>query len=531
MKALSRIALAILLAIIAVVLVVNVQYLYTAPIANTWIWWPGDETWLLSEYHQFVTTAHYINPLAPGSIYAECSGVLFGSCYITAFVYGLPLIFVKGHTVDVGRTISFAFALITLVAIWEILKRYRVGPVLRAYGCLLLASTLCFFMTSHSARSDMFIGLVVLILIGVLPLIAKKAVAYFDVLLGLLLPLCLLVNGHVLIISAIMLGYLFWSIGGFKNKRSILRCVGAAFAGFVVLLLVQAALLGSFSITGPFGDDNSNMPFARLLHPRAHFTNYYWRWFIAKLWAPGVIAVAILLVLTIIWARIRYNFRISYLEPAYRRLFLCTTLVVLASVYLEYYWPRYLIFVLPSIVLSFLVVTSLLFKALPKSSGTILGAGLGLCLAFALMSYQIDAIKLGVVGETITRANRQAMNDALAAIHLRRAGKPRIFSAVPGQYIAMDDSCELLTPVLYDWPSDKRLSRRDLWNNARIDYAIIFRLASGCDDWRQTDSSIDGLARSRSKLIFERTGPLTDIARPYDPSNLGLPDTLRVYEF
>src|ERR1035437_9856444 len=166
MKALSRIVLAILLALIAVVLVVNVRYLYTAPIANTWTWWPGDETWLMSEFKEFLMTGHYINPNAPGSVYAVSSGLIFGSCYLTAVLYALPLLFIKGHTIDIGRTITWIFSVLALVALWQIARQYRVGPVLRAFGVLLLASTVCFFITSHSARSDMLIGLVVLILAG-----------------------------------------------------------------------------------------------------------------------------------------------------------------------------------------------------------------------------------------------------------------------------------------------------------------------------------------------------------------------------
>ena len=116
MKSLSRIVQVALLTITAVVLVINARYLYTAPVANSFNWWQGDETWLMAESNHFAATGHYINPLAPGSAYSECSGLLFGSCYLTATLYGLPLILVKSHAIDTGRTITWLFGVLTIFA-------------------------------------------------------------------------------------------------------------------------------------------------------------------------------------------------------------------------------------------------------------------------------------------------------------------------------------------------------------------------------------------------------------------------------
>jgi len=542
MKLASKLLLCGLLALIAVVLIINVRYLYTAPIANTWIWWPGDETWLMSQYHEFVTTGHYINPLAPGSIFAQSSGLMFGSCYLTAALYGLPLLLgtivpiIKGHTIDVGRTISFVFSILTLFALWMIAKRYNVRAVLRAFGCLLLASTVCFFMTSHSARSDMLIGLTILIIAGYIPLMVDKPQTNWAIVLGLLIPISLLVNGHVLIVSFLTIGYATWSRGIFRSKKSVLQCIGAATAGFACLLIIQWALLGSLSLVGPFNDTSSTMPFARLLHPRAHLTNYNWRLFIANSWSPGVMWVAEALLAAIIWGAIRYKIRFSQMEPAARRFIICAALIVLSSIYIEYYWPRYLIYVLPTIVLSFLIVIAHLLRTLPRSSATALTIVLSVCLAFAILKYQGEASRLGAAGEIITAANESAVTDALSTIHSRqsvrsdRFHRPRIFSTVPGQGIVMDDSCDLLTPVMYDWKGDHTLTRDEVWQRAKIDYAIVCNQAQG-NDRGEADSSIDWLARSRARLIFERAGPISDIDRPYDLSNLKLLDTLRVYEF
>ncbi len=530
MNVISKITLAGLLALTAIVLVMNVQYLYVAPIPNTWTWWPGDETWLMAEYKHFLLTGHYINPLAPGSVFAQSSGLVFGSCYLTAVLYALPLHLLKGHTIDIGRTITWLFSIMTLIAFWQIAKRYRVGSVVRAFGCLLLSSTVCFFITSHSARSDMLIGMVVLILAGWLPFIAEGQFPRRDVILGLLLPASLLVNGHVLIIAGPMIVYIICVSGILRHRRTLFRCAAAAAGGFGILLLVQWVLLGSTSISGPFTDINATMPFARLLHPRAHLTNYTWRIFIARMWAPGVEWVSVALLGFLLWARFRFHLKYSNFGRQELRFLIAAALAVISSIYIEYYWPRYFIYVLPTIVLTFIILISFLLRNLPRASATALWVTLSFCLGLALWRYDIDTINLGTVGEKITSANEAAVTEALAVIHSHHTGRPRIFATVPGQAVTMDDSCDLLTPVMYDWKSDTTLTRDDVWKRARIDYAIVCNQAQG-DDRGEADSSIDWLARSKARLIFERIGPISDIDRPYDRSNLKLLDTLRVYEF
>ncbi len=532
MKALSRITVAALLALTAVVLLINVRYLYTTPVVNTDTWWCGDETWLMGEYHHFITTGHYSNPFAPGSVFSQCTGLLFGSCYVTAALYGLPLLWIKTQTVDVGRTLTWIFAVLTLFAIWNIAKPYRIGPMVRAYGCLLLAGTVCFFITSHSARPDMLVGLTLLILTGCLPLITQKPFRNRDVFLGFLLPLGFLVNGHVTILSFLMIGYIAWTSGIFKSKKLILRMAGAAVAGFVLLFVTQEALLGSASLyVGPLSGGTSMMPLAHFIHPKTDLADVNARIAIANTWATGMLSVFVVLVAALVWAHTRYKARIVPLEPAHRRLLASAALVVLSSICFEFYWPRYLIFVLPTIVLSFLIVIAYVVRALTRTSVVVLSAALSVCMAFALLHYETDTTKLGEAGEFITTANTSAVTDALAAIHARRAGILRIFSTVPGENIAMDDPCTLITPVMYVQPIDTAMSRTDVWNNAKIDYAIVCIPAHGSDDWRQTDLAVDPSARSRARVIFERLGAFSDIRRSYDPSDLKNPDTLRVYEF
>ena len=531
MSSYHRILTIALLALTVGVVVVNIHYLYVAPVANTWVWWSGDETWLMAQYKEFVTTAHYLNPLAPGSAFAHGSGLLFGSCYLSAILYGLPLLLVKGHTIDTGRTVTYLLGVVTLVLLWQIAKRYRVEPPLRAFGCLLLSSTLCFFISSHSARYDLLVGLTILILVGYLPVLSEKKPVASSVLLGSLVPLTMLVNGHVLILLILTIAYMVWRTGILKSKRSSALFAGTAIAGLLLLLSVQASLIGTLSLLGPFKGNVKIQPLFRFFHPKYQIANYYWRYSTAYTFAPGVLAVAIVLTASLVWARFRYKFQMSRLEPLIRIFLMCASLVVASSLYIEFVLLRYFIFVLPMLVLTFVIMTSELMRVLPGRSKAVLSVALGACVVLALSRFSVDALRIGRAGEAISAANGRSVTEALEIIHARHPGHVRVFCTNPVQNIAMDDSCLLITPLMYDQPSAELRSRHELWESQKLDYAIVCSPANGCDDWKQTDSSIDWGARMHAKVVFQALGAFSDINRAYAPSDSALVDTLRVYEF
>ena len=115
------------------------------------------------------------------------------------------------------------------------------------------------------------------------------------------------------------------------------------------------------------------------------------------------------------------------------------------------------------------------------------------------------------------RTNNAVISEALATIHSRRAGIPRIYSTVTGESVAMDDSCILITPIMYYQPLIPCVCE-DLWERADIGYAIVCNPAHPLD-WNETDSCISWSERSRAKIIFERVGAFYDMGRSYNPSD------------
>ncbi|GEM_PF-2702003 len=525
----SKIWAIVLLSFILGVLIINVRYLYTTPVVNSWVWWRGDETWLMSQYAEFVRTGHYTNPLAPGSAFAQNSGILFGSCYLTASFYGLPLFFVHGHTIEIGRTISWLFGIAVLAVLWSTLRRYQISLILSLTGVLLLASTLCFFVTSHGARYDILVGLTILLLTGYLPLLIEKNRTSL-VILGLLLPFSLLINGHVLVHVLLMLGYLLWIAGGFASVRSFLLWAGVAFGGIAIICFFQWILLGSFSIMGPFTGASAMIPAMGILHPKSDLANLAGRLHVANLWAPGVVVLAIIIAITLIGKGAENRIWLSRMAEHTQRLIISAALVIIADLLFEFYQDRYFIYVLPTIILAFIVLISELETVLHGVPAKVFAFALAICIGFSLWHYWTNTARLARTSEAIATANSSAMHDALATIHSHYPGHPRIFASVAGQAMTMDDSCDLITPVMYMQPNEGWVTREELWRRANINYAITFTTKGG-GDWDENDSTIEWSARSNAKIIFQRVGPFTDIVRAYAPSDDTLVDTLRVYEF
>ncbi len=86
----SRIAVGFLLALTILVLVINVRSLYTTPVANTWVWWSGDETQSMVEERSLLETGLYTYRYMNDNTVAHGSGILKGSVWLVSLLYAGP---------------------------------------------------------------------------------------------------------------------------------------------------------------------------------------------------------------------------------------------------------------------------------------------------------------------------------------------------------------------------------------------------------------------------------------------------------
>lgn len=522
----DKFILAGLLIATAIVLTQNASYLFVAPVPNAWVWW-GDETWLMSQYREFLTTGHYINPLAPGSMYAQCSGIIFGSCYLTAALYGIPALLVAGHTLAIGRLVSWSFGIIAVISVWVIARNFRVNTLLAACGVFLLSSSFSFFMASHSARSDMLIGTVELLLIATVVRLLNSSHSRRSLWLALLIPSTLLINGHLFILNVFMFVYAFYRVGIFYSLRISLNSFLIIATGFIALLSLQFLLLNSFSITGPFLSSPDIMPLTRILHWKADLTNAYWRIQIMEMWAPGCLIFFVLVISAVLWTKVVRRSERMILKKSESDFIILATLAIASSVLIEHYELRYFIFILPTTIVLFLILLSNALERGMKRFSVVCSIGLSLGLCWTLWNFETEDISKAKIAASITEQNSRAVSEALNCIH-SYSRHPRIFSSVPAQAIAMDDSCVLFSPVLFDFPTGTSTSRSELMKIASPDYAILF-YTGNANVGAQMDSVVDFSPGSR--MIFQRTGALTDVDCSYDASDLMRQDTLRVYQF
>ena len=158
---LQRILTVLLIAMAAVVFVLQIHSLFIFPQPNSLRWF-GDETWLMSEATQQIATGVVRYPLAIGSTLAQGKGLVLSMTWLSALLYGLPAEIVARDPVAVGRIVTAGMALALLLTLYGCARSLGASRFAAGLSVLLLVCTRSFFFASHSARPDLLAGLIVL---------------------------------------------------------------------------------------------------------------------------------------------------------------------------------------------------------------------------------------------------------------------------------------------------------------------------------------------------------------------------------
>ena len=98
----------LLLAIsVLMLLAMSLHTLFQFPVIDSFRWY-GDETWMMLSWKQMISHGRLTVPIALGSELLSPPGVLLGSPWLAAAVYGIPQWIVSASTdiVNVGRSVS-----------------------------------------------------------------------------------------------------------------------------------------------------------------------------------------------------------------------------------------------------------------------------------------------------------------------------------------------------------------------------------------------------------------------------------------
>jgi hypothetical protein len=523
-KGSSRITIGLLLMLTVASLVINARCLYVYPVPNSWIYWSGDETQAMSESMAQVQTGIYSYPLAIGSIFSEGSGILKGSVWISSLMYGVPALIAHANPVDVGRTVSFILGILLLMAVYSIARRNGVQVVMALGAVLLLASSPCYLIMSHSARYDIFVGLGCIVILSILIGNEKQSRMPSGMVVGALAVACLLVSAHIWIDCFLAGVFLLWCRGFFAHWRKLVLSVCIFVSGLAILSLFYYVKTGKLDFVGPF--DHVPIPLYRFFSPAAQRGNLWYRWFIVQQWSPAYIWFGIILILGTgycLWKRVPMGKKIGIWAGA-------VALLIFSIVYFEVIVARYYIYILPSITVLFALAAEKIWKSIAyRSVRFIAGMVCVSILSLEIVSFAKNTFYEELYSEQIVTSNVEGLNAVKQILEKDTSPTIRAIVYTPALYgIAPHSKIQTIVPLFLYAPTQSWVrNTTPIWT--RFDYLVTYNSPRILDS-AQSDRLVVQLFTSYIEKVFESTGCYTDIGRSYSEDGLKGLDTLRLYK-
>lgn len=507
-------------------LAISAKYLYTTPLPNSWIFWSGDETQSMQEERAQIEHGVYQYPSAYGSIYSKHSGILKGSVWVTSLMYGGAWIVTDQNPVEVGRTISFGLGLVLLVVLFLGARRLGSSPSLAMFGTFLLASTICLFMSSHTARYDVLVSVTAMCtLLGLIRLFAYRDVSSSRKALvaGVVTGGLLLVSLHLVMGLTVPILFLLWYFRVVRSVRSAIAFVVPVILWIAILSAVFYLRTGEISLMGPFRPGLFPLPIKNVLHPRAHLGNIGFRLFIARYWSHAVLllSVPVVIVGLVAWRR-------HWAIPRrYVAFFVATILFTLSTFYTEQIVPRYHIYYLPPIILSLILVLTLWSRRIESVwNRTVLNLALAVFSIWAFYDYTAYALTLGDIGKSLTTANIATMDRTYAKLDTTL----QTLVEAPGQYILGSKlRSRFVSPFIVSDPLDSTMPLAERFARQHVRQAVIISSQRVPIDDRFYEASRTYWQRY-GDLIYAETGTFTDIGRTYGPEGMSGEDSIKVYQ-
>jgi hypothetical protein len=530
-------------ALTLVVLWVLASSLYTFPLPDSARYWFGDESWLMLEARTQILEGVLRHPYAYGATINHYIGLL-GNTWLASLIYGLPAVIFSGRfpIIMIGRTVTFMIALLTIYEVYRLLLRTTKRHWFATVGILLLITTPTFAVSSHSARPDLLIGLVVLLAVGYFAgresKLYEKPSQWFA--FGAIMTLLgLTIAVHLVTLLAPFALFVMVKKGAFRN----LKLAGSALLGVVfangILALVYYCTTGDLSLFGAHGqhvqfvDVALQKPILRPFSRSVQWNNITQRMVLLWNGAPAIVlmfGVGVLkLTLDVLFRRAKY-----FNDPEIR--FTATSILIvffswlLLQTSVEYYVPHFL---LVGVYATALLWDCAFFRD-PSFTKFKPAIAIALLIGMAGLTLRTSShlSTEGRSGAALLKENERAERKLIATIerdmHNLHAASPLVLAESPcAIYLESNDGIRIMGPFFSAFPDLDETTGTTI-RRFGVRYALLFDtpLAYGNSD--SHDTLLANVIQN-GVLIDTATGALFDIGRSYYDPALDIKDTLKLF--
>lgn len=532
---------AVVLAVSVVVFLgMSLHTLYQFPVFDGFRWY-GDETWSLLGWKNLLAHGRMIVPVALGSQLLTSPGLLLGSPWMAAVIYGLPQLLVHPSTdiVNVGRVVSYILGVGMVLFYGWAAYRLEIKMHVVAFAVALVVLSRSFTLATHSARYDILTGFALLMFVGFLATLlptfqrnhpirrwSNAIVCFLIGSVGVIFAFA--ISPHLEVLLPPIMIYCAWRFGAFRSVKAAITFVSGAVLGSVLILVLYAVPNHSISIASGISSDNqfgsvlSNLPirhiFSRSAQSHQLWAKGYYLWHEAPLFA-FVLPLILLSELTLRITK-RAHLATSFVT-------VCLMLALLVALFVQSTLPYYLIHVLPLAALAFALHLEEWSK-LAGSAPVIAVTSLALSTAIWLQSIP-ELGHAARIGNRIGEANTAAIQAAIeqASRDWEPGGKkPLVLAQGPAIHeLLRDTELRVMNESFLFFPIRQPGLGADSPDSviarAGVDYVI---------DYHKPMTKEYEAAVRRGEPIFTRIGPLLDRTVDYFNDTTSETDTLTMYQ-
>jgi hypothetical protein len=520
---------------------ISLQTLYQFPVPDGFRWY-GDETWMLLAWKNLIMHGRMIVPIALSSQLLSPPGLLLGSPWIAAIVYGVPqlLIHPSMDIVNVGRAISFILGISTIALIGWFTYRLKIRASVAAFVIGILATTRSFTFATHSARYDILTGLALLAFVSIIashiPDIHRSSrmrnwnrniIAFLIGAVGVIFAFT--ISPHLEVLLPPIVLYSAWRVGVFRRSGSVILFASGCVIAITLLIALYVIPNHSFSIASGISADNQ---FGSVLNHLPFLHLFSWSAQSHQLWAKGFYITheaplfAYILPITLMSELIlrikKREHRVTSFVTG------CLLLALSVALFVQSTLPYYLIHVLPLATLAFALHLEEWSK-FSLSAPIIALASLAVAGAIFLQ-WTPELEHGGRMGKRIDEANTAAIQAAIeeASRDWEPGGtKPLVLTQAPAIHeLLRDTALRVMSESFIFFPlhrvSDKAVEPiYTVLAHAGVSYVL---------DYNKPMTPEYETAVRRGESVFSRIGPLLDRSVDYFNDSTSEIDTLTMYQ-